>query len=239
MLTFTEDKLKAFAKKITEVSRYKSPAPLKYSQVLELATKIFGVEDYSTLGTHFKKEKETEGLVLHSTTLEELKRKAEAERLEKYPPLSLPDLALWEERNGYSIYIYRYMEEEEWFYQSLVQTESSFTGRAFYAPGEKCFSLFVYPCVEDASNDYDICLYDMPGESLYEKFFNILAHLNEKSWMDKDLLLDLQKTMIFVADNKDNLDKVTPRDEKAKQERQELLRKEFEALRHKAQYGGT
>jgi len=163
---------------------------LSHSSALNLASKSLGFKNYQTykgLLDNNLEEKKSIG----SRPFSEVKKEVEKKKLEKYPRIYDNFIKLGHIQE-YSIYI---KLEDEFNYFLLFEIKNSYTGRVFFSPKYNSFSLFVYPNIQSPINDYVYNLDSLNGKENRLEYFGIIKHLNNKSWITRELLNDLMDLM--------------------------------------------
>ena len=170
---------------------------LSHSSALNLASRSLGFKNYQVYNGLLDKT------TINSTQFDlknyaSLEKEIKEQKIEKYPEIYDKFVKLGQIQNNY-IYIDRDLSEGIYDYFLIFELKHSHTGRIFFTPKYNSFLLFVYPTVQKAINYYHIKLES--EENLF-RYFEIIKHLNYKSWMTKDLLTDLMALMERVKKDK-------------------------------------
>lgn len=211
MLTFTEKQLKTIAKEAVLLSKEKPQ--IKHSDMLEIISKSLGYRDYNALSIQLKTPNESRKngtdettKLIHSEPMSELIKRVNEELKAEYPNIDEKLFVTMSENDHYEHLIYGVFNGEAWTYDFLIRLKESTTKRVLYSPKYKAFSLFVYPNVKDAHSDYSIPIGDISDQNLYRNYFNTVQHLQEKSWMTRELFDDLMNLMRWIAVNRHKID---------------------------------
>jgi len=164
---------------------------LSYSSALNLASRSLGFKNYQTYNGLIDKK-----FSLKSMNIRDFFEKIEKEKLEKYPRIYDKFIKIGHTQK-YDIYIERELSEDEYYYFLIFELKDSYTGRVFFTPKYDTFSLYVYPNLKEASTPYD---FKMEGGTNF--YFKTIKHLNQKSWMTKELLDDLMELMESLKEDR-------------------------------------
>jgi hypothetical protein len=171
---------------------------ISHSSALNLASKSLGFKNYQTyngIDDNFLEE--------FSLTIKDFKD-LEVEKLEKYPSIYNKFVKIGQTQE-YDIYIDREVAGEKYNYFLIFEVKNNYTGRVFFLPEYNTFSLFVYPNLQNPTNDYHI---QLNTDSKVTEYIDILQHLNDKRWMTKELFSDLLKLIEKVQRDKKELLKI-------------------------------
>lgn len=167
---------------------------LSHSSALNLASRSLGFKNYQTYNGLL--EKKDIKKFTFSRPLSEIMKEVDEKKLEEYPNI-YDRFVKMGHTPKYDIYIERELSEYEEYYFLMFELKNSYTGRVFFTPRYDTFSLYVYPEVKEGLSSYD---FKMEGGA--EFYFRTIKHLNQKSWMTKELLDDLMNLMESVKQDR-------------------------------------
>jgi hypothetical protein len=168
---------------------------LKYSHILEAFSHGLGYKNYNALAAELKTDTGSaeDAPLFTGKTLRQLSEEVDREREENYP-------AAFDDRFEHlsTVQDCDIFTDED--YTRLLRITKSYTRRVFYAPLSREIFLYVYPNVKDASSPYTMPFVPDETTDPYKECFEIIQHLNGKSWFTRELLDDLIDTMKIVIE---------------------------------------
>lgn len=167
---------------------------LSHSSALNLASRSLGFKNYQAYKGLL--EKKDIKKFTFSRPLSEIMKEVDKRKLEEYPRI-YDEFVKMGHTQKYDIYIERELSEYEHYYFLIFELKNSYTGRVFFTPKYDTFSLYVYPEVKEGLTPYD---FKMEGGADF--YFRKIKHLNQKSWMTKELLDDLMNLMESVKQDR-------------------------------------
>lgn len=159
---------------------------ISHSSALNLASRSLGFKNYQTYKGLLNENIETK--THFSRPFSKVIEEVEQKRLEEYPRIYSMFVKMGY-THEYDIYIY----EDEGSFFLILELKDSYTGRIFFSPKLDTFFLFVYP---EVKAPYHYYYFEMEGGADF--YFRKIKHLNEKSWMSRELLDDLMDLMESV-----------------------------------------
>lgn len=110
---------------------------------------------------------------------------------------------------------------ERYFLQFRLKNNE--TKRVLFAPEFQSFSLYVYPSIEEAYNDYDFQIdYFENKEDLKYSFRDTIKHLDGKRWYCEEIHNDLLNLMDFIYNDRDSFTNIL------KQYPEEVLKEKYQ-----------
>lgn len=110
---------------------------------------------------------------------------------------------------------------ERYFLQ--FRLKSNETKRVLFAPEFQSFSLYVYPSIEEAYNDYHFQIdYFENKEDLKYSFRDTIKHLDGKRWYCEEIHNDLLNLMDFIYNDRDSFTNIL------KQYPEEVLKEKYQ-----------
>lgn len=110
---------------------------------------------------------------------------------------------------------------ERYFLQFRLKNNE--TKRVLFAPEFQSFSLYVYPSIEEAYNDYHFQIdYFENKEDLKYSFRDTIKHLDGKRWYCEEIHNDLLNLMDFIYNDRDSFTNIL------KQYPEEVLKEKYQ-----------
>ncbi len=110
---------------------------------------------------------------------------------------------------------------EKYFLQFRLKNNE--TKRVLFAPEFQSFSLYVYPSIEEAYNDYHFQIdYFENKEDLKYSFRDTIKHLDGKRWYCEEIHNDLLNLMDFIYNDRDSFTNIL------KQYSEEVLKEKYQ-----------
>lgn len=110
---------------------------------------------------------------------------------------------------------------ERYFLQFRLKNNE--TKRVLFAPEFQSFSLYVYPSIEEAYNDYHFQIdYFENKEDLKYSFRDTIKHLDGKRWYCEEIHNDLLDLMDFIYNDRDSFTNIL------KQYPEEILKEKYQ-----------
>lgn len=110
---------------------------------------------------------------------------------------------------------------ERYFLQFRLKNNE--TKRVLFAPEFQSFSLYVYPSIEEAYNDYHFQIdYFENKEDLKYSFKDTIKHLDGKRWYCEEIHNDLLNLMDFIYNDRDSFNSIL------KQYPEEVLKEKYQ-----------
>lgn len=110
---------------------------------------------------------------------------------------------------------------ERYFLQFRLKNNE--TKRVLFAPEFQSFSLYVYPSIEEAYNDYHFQIdYFENKEDLKYSFRDTIKHLDGKRWYCEEIHNDLLNLMDFIYNDRDSFNSIL------KQYPEEVLKEKYQ-----------
>lgn len=111
--------------------------------------------------------------------------------------------------NEYDVFIDKEVSSNGDKYFLQFRLKNNGTKRVLFAPEFQSFSLYVYPSLEEAYNDYHFQIdYFENKEELKYSFRDTIKHLDEKRWYCEEIHNDLLNLMDFIYNDRDILKNV-------------------------------
>ena len=159
---------------------------LSHSSALNLASRSLGFKNYQTYKGLLDDKKKK---FIYPKIRGESSKLIEKEKLEKYPRIYNKFTKIGHTQE-YNIYIDRELSNgiDKYNYFLIFELKNSYTGRVFFIPEYNHFSFYIYPNIKEAKSDYSI----EPHMGINNiKYFDMIKHLNNKEWLNQEILWDL------------------------------------------------
>jgi len=122
-------------------------------------------------------------------SFDEIEKRVNKHNMDTYPSIDHLFVPFDKVKSSkYRVVIHKEISSGGDSYYVMFQLSNSNTKRIFYSPEYETFSLFVYPNVKEATNDYYFDIRDIDTKNLDSEFFKTIMHLNGKNWIDRQLL---------------------------------------------------
>ena len=175
---------------------------LSHSSALNLASRSLGFKNYQVYKGLLEKKKEN---FIYPKRGSEISKLIEREKLEKYPRIYNLFIKIGHTQK-YNIYIERELSEDEYYYFLIFELKNSYTGRVFFIPQYNHFSFYIYPNIKEAKSDYSIEPY-MGVNNI--KYFDMIKHLNNKGWLNEEILRDLMNLIENIERDRKKLEEIS------------------------------
>lgn len=147
---------------------------------------------------------------------------SDKERVSNYNEVE--QLVYFTKFNNYEILIDKEISSNGDKYFLQFREKENYTKRVLYAPRYQTFSLYVYPVIEEAYNDYYFDIKHIEKQENLKYFFrDTINHLDEKVWYNLKIHNDLLDLMNSIYNDRESLSNFI------KQYPEELLKEKYES----------